>query len=123
MNGSKQSSPGVAVWLMIAAASSVSIIDGVAPFTVAVTFRGVFEDFGAIEELAPLTRFVIRPCFGLAAGLVGLAFTAVAIASRRHRRWSLTFSSLALVISLIALATMIYGLYSPFFAIAEALGP
>jgi hypothetical protein len=88
-----------------------------------VSFRDIFEQLGAFDELAPLAQLVIRPAFGLVAGFSGLVLSALALLLRRRRGWSLTLSSVAFVVTLLALAIMIYGLYSPLFAIGEALEP
>lgn len=101
----------------------LALINGASPFSVGATFREMFVDFGALEELSMLTRFVIEPYFGVVVGVAcgGLAITA--LFNRQDLRRFRIFTIAASALGLFALGLTIYGLYSPLFALAEEMGP
>ena len=84
-------------------------------------WRGMFRDFGSVEDLPLLTRTVLLPWSTLVLATPGVASIAMAVRVRRRhaqrRRWIVA----AVVSAFIGLAVFIAAIYLPIFTLADKI--
>jgi type II secretory pathway component PulF len=82
-------------------------------------FQKLLADFGS--ELPALTRLVLVPWFPLLLGLIPALMVALALAGKPSLRVRRRLIVGALFLSLSASGLCVYGMFSPIFALAEAI--
>lgn len=110
-------------WGVLLAAVVIAVAVGFLPSTVSQSFREMFRDYGSIDELPWLTRAVLSRWYAvvgtapMSAALIG----ALIVWGRPRARRAILVSAVAL--GLVSVGVYLYGVYSPIFALAEAMGP
>ncbi len=110
-------------WAVVAVTVALAVGCAALPASVSPAFVAMFEDFGAIDELPMLTRWVLAPVWGVGGAVVAVSLLALTIAFRRQavaRRVALISAGAS---ALLVLGVYLYAIYSPIFAVAEEMGP
>lgn len=113
----------VAEWGAALVALLLAIASGATPFTVSTTFVEMFRDFGSISELPPLTQLVLERSFGLTHATMTSGVIVTAFLSSRKVLLRRVLIIVGCAFGLLGVGIYIYGVYSPLFHIADAVGP